>query len=466
MEEILQSYLVSLGFQVNQDQLNKFRSSVADTSSKVQELTQGLEKAVAGVLTGVATIGVAFATLADKVAQSDLGFQLFALRMYMSVDAAKKLKIATDALGYSLDDIAWNPELRQRYMALVGEQNVLGRGLGPDFEAQMKKLRDVRFAFTELGVAVQYGVQKMVAALAQGLAPELSEIMTRVQGWTTWFETHMDEIGRLTKEYLVPILKDAYAILADLVAMAKQAWGDFLDLVGLLSGDKKLQQGNLLERTLELAKQVSHEIRIITDGVKWLMDKLQAAGEFLGVFQKHDAAATGTATDRADEGRKAAVRISAATGIPASVLFAQMAHETNSFRDYKAGQNFRNFSGMKNTSGNYQAFGSWTNYADAYTGWLQRHHMSGSNVSSVEDLAAQLKNQHYYGDTEANYRAGLERHAGDYGSVTVGSINVHVGGLADGVTADQIGERVARRLKDEQGKLVQRNLGDLAGPYH
>ena len=140
---VIKEYLVRLGFEADNAQYARVQQVLDRLSFTVQQHTSGIAKTFVGMgiaVTGVyAAIGTATLTMMEKVARADLGYQLYAQRMYLSVGAARQLKIATDALGYSLDEIAWNPELRARLGELIRIQNVMGKGvLGGDFEASMK----------------------------------------------------------------------------------------------------------------------------------------------------------------------------------------------------------------------------------------------------------------------------------------------------------------------------------------
>src|ERR1051325_10211814 len=121
--DVIKSYLVSLGFSVEHSELRKFEDAMKRAASIVQSSTFGVGgiastmiKAGGIVASALSGIALGAAAMMDNVAQADLQFQVFARRMFLSTDAAKSLKIATDALGYSLEDIIWGPrELQERF---------------------------------------------------------------------------------------------------------------------------------------------------------------------------------------------------------------------------------------------------------------------------------------------------------------------------------------------------------------
>src|SRR6476659_820630 len=119
----IRSYLVQLGFTANQPQQLQFINALNSAKVLAQTTISGMASnfiSASGLIVGaMATVSGATVTLMERVSQADLGYQLFARRMFMSVDAARKLKVATDALGYSLEEIIWGPpELRERYSQL------------------------------------------------------------------------------------------------------------------------------------------------------------------------------------------------------------------------------------------------------------------------------------------------------------------------------------------------------------
>lgn len=227
---VLKSYLVSLGFEVDQPGLRKFQTTLKQVASEVERYTTGAYgiasffvkagTAVTGVLSAIATGTVA---MMDKVAEADLGYQVFARRMFISTEAAKSLKIATDALGYSLEDIIWGPrELQERFGVLQKDQQTMQQGLGGDFETQMRRIRDIRFEFTRLGVEIQYFGMQLTKTLSKALFGDEDALLGKLQEFNKWFIAHIPEISNIITTYLAPILKDVLRIMEDLWGVGMQ----------------------------------------------------------------------------------------------------------------------------------------------------------------------------------------------------------------------------------------------------
>lgn len=211
----IKEYLVGLGFSVDQPTYRKFKQTLDDASREVESHTADWAKsyvrAAVTITTALTGITVATAGLLEKISQADLEYKKFALRMYMGADAAKKMKIATDALGESLDDIAWIPELRQRYAALVKQEGQMQPG--GDFEQQMKRLRDIRFEFTRLRVEMVYGSQWV----GQYLMKYLNSPISSFHGWMQRLNDYITE--------KMPIWTEKVArFLTTMVNLGGSAW--------------------------------------------------------------------------------------------------------------------------------------------------------------------------------------------------------------------------------------------------
>lgn len=246
--DVIKSYLVSLGFQVEHNELRKFEDAMRKVTNLVQQSTFGVGgiastflkagTAVAGVLTGIATGAVG---LMDNIAGADLEFQVFARRMFMSTNAAKSLKIATDALGYSLEDIIWGPkELQERFHALIVDQKRLQEMLGPNFEANMRRIRDVTFQFTRLGVNLKYLGMGVASDLSKALFGDEDSLERKLTAFNNYLIQHLPEISKEISEKLVPIVEDMGQVAKDLfLIMSNINWTKTADDLAYLSGKLK-----------------------------------------------------------------------------------------------------------------------------------------------------------------------------------------------------------------------------------
>ena len=150
-------------------------------------------------------------------------------------------------------------------------------------------------------------------------------------------------------------------------------------------------------------------------------------------FKAHMAAnkASKGAPVSADAARAEAKRVSAKTGIPADILFAQWAHETGGFTNRGAKQ-LNNLAGVNVPGGkgqDYRSFKSLDAFGDYYA-YLMRpggRYSEAAQARTPEQFAAVLKNGGYMADSAANYASGMRREMSTDSSVTnhVGTINVY-----------------------------------------
>ncbi len=243
--EVLKSYLVDLGFAVNQPQLRKFEGALKDVAGTVEMRTTGVIKdvlkwqsAITGAFVG---IGSAAVGLVDHVAMADQQYRLFGLRMFMTQEKARSLQISLKALGASMEEIAWDPELHSRFITLTEDQKDYTRSLGVNFEKNMRAVRDLRAEFSRLQVGLEYLGMAFASKLFEAFGTSIGEVQQKLDGFVTWFKAHLPEISDQLASNLVPILKETWTILEAVGAGLKDLAGLFLNLIGVLSGDDTLE---------------------------------------------------------------------------------------------------------------------------------------------------------------------------------------------------------------------------------
>jgi len=247
--ETIKSYLISLGFSVNNNEFNKVNQALNDLSKNVQNTTSGMARdfikassTIVGALTGVTT---ASAGLIDHVAQLDLGYQKFALRMYMTTEQAKQLKIVTEAMGENINDIAWIPELRERYFSLMRQTGQLEGQMGGDMGGTMRGVRDIRFEITRLKVEAQYALQWIAYYLVKYLAGPVGGFKGSLKDLNDWLTQNMpiwtDKIARWLAKVIggfVDAVNKIYSFRTEL----EKLWGSltkgqktFLEFAGIVA---------------------------------------------------------------------------------------------------------------------------------------------------------------------------------------------------------------------------------------
>jgi hypothetical protein len=520
--QILREYLVNLGFQVSNPELRKFEDALRITGQQAEKFTTGIARSftaagasVIGVLTGISTGVLA---LADNVARQDLEMQIWARRMFLSADAARQMKIAADALGFSLEDIVWGPkELQERYAGLVAEQKKLDEGMGGTayIEDRLKRIRDLRNEFTKIQVAVTEGSRGLAASLYDKIFGG-AQGEERLAKFNNFVDRLINDTPRIVSELsdaLAPTLENVWQIWTKLYDIAEKTTGAVLKFIGAIYGDRQLEQGavsienigkaldhvssTLLQIVTFIDKIVnlvaSHPILAKTLGGALAGAALAAptfnpgliggaaalggaAGLIAGVG---DATGAFTTTDTqkkaiwgglSSEAARVANQISGVTGIPAALLYGQFAHETGQFTNRGATQ-LNNLAGIELPGGgDYRKFASLDDFAQYYERLIESPRYRGAlSAKTPEDFAAALKAGGYYEDTYENYAAGIRRYAPEY-HPTSGSASIDVGGITVNVThpnatPEQIHQAVTSAVQESMDKQVARNIIQLSGSY-
>lgn len=267
---VLNEYLVDLGFDVNQNQLAKFNDALRTAGQSVDRFVSGMGggflKAGATALSVLTSIAGATVGMMDHVAESDLQFQVFARRMFLTTDAARSLKMATDALGYSIEDIIWGPpELRERYGQLLKDQARTGVGT-LDYEKQMRQIRDIRFEFTRMELSAKGLSMILTRDLSRALFGDENALLTKLREFNEWFLTSLPDISRTITTHLAPALRDIWGTLKDIGVVGKSAASTLVEFVGYLFNDEKMKKGQVNVETLAMAfEHLAHAMRVVAD---------------------------------------------------------------------------------------------------------------------------------------------------------------------------------------------------------
>jgi Transglycosylase SLT domain len=248
MENVIQSYMVRLGFEISQPELNKFKGALKEAGAAAETHTSGIvqqfikwQSAIVGAFSAV---GLSTVAMMSKVADADLGFQKQAQMMSMSTRATRELTIAQKVLGITLADATWNMEQRGRLRHLLGiEQRYLEPGLAPDFENTMEHIRSISNEFKYMQSILVYISMELTDKLYKALGGD--SFLAKLQHFTEWFAMHSKDISDWLARVLVPILKDTEHIMQDVWKVAEKLAGAFVRIIGAFSGDDSLRDGAL-----------------------------------------------------------------------------------------------------------------------------------------------------------------------------------------------------------------------------
>jgi hypothetical protein len=114
-------------------------------------------------------------------------------------------------------------------------------------------------------------------------------------------------------------------------------------------------------------------------------------------------------------------------GLPdaiSKIITAQSGHETGGWDSNVYLTDNNAFGYGYDGAGNYYAYNSVEDSVQDVVGWLSRHVPNFQTITDPDVYAQSLKNSGYYGDTETNYAAGIERWFNDNLTYTTAGIGV------------------------------------------
>lgn len=266
--ETIKSYLVELGFDVDNHSLRQFNHALQTLAANVEKYTTNPVFGIAGMFAKAGfTIAGALASIAggaaymmSSVAKSDLEMQMFARRMFVSTEAARGMKMALDAMGVSLEDVIMGPpELKERYSMFLGTEERMMAGMGGEqvFQQNMKRIRDVQAQLDLFKFEVQMTIMDLSGKLSKALFGD-GDVLGKLQEFNKWFEKHSPEIATWIATRLTPVLQDVGAIFKDIWEVLKQ-----IDFKGL--GDDVVA---LVHHLRELADYLAGHKETTLDALK------------------------------------------------------------------------------------------------------------------------------------------------------------------------------------------------------
>ena len=158
---VLEEYLVSLSYQINTQSFQQFIQGLRQAEQAVEKaagsMTASFATAAVTMVAVLATVSLAVAKLEMSLAKTDMEYQKFALSMWVSNKSAKELKTTLDALGESMEDIAFIPELRGMFGQLLEQ----GRSMMPpeEYAQQMKDVRAITFEFKRMKLEASFAME-------------------------------------------------------------------------------------------------------------------------------------------------------------------------------------------------------------------------------------------------------------------------------------------------------------------
>jgi hypothetical protein len=510
--QVLKSYLVSLGWQVDQPALSKFEDALRISGQQAEKFTTGIAKdftvagtSIVATLTAVATGVIG---LADSTAAQDLKLQLFARSMFMGADAARYMKTSLDALGITAQEAVFGPpELQRRYRELVQLQKDLDTRMGgaAGIEKGLVGIRDVRQEFTKLQVAAT----ELARGFSAGIYNQLfggEEGQKRLDALHNWVLDLIDKVPALAQELstsLSPVLKNVFDIWKELADIAQVTTGWALKFVGAIYSDGRLEQGTVTIKNIGLAlEHVSATMKTLIGYVEWLVNAINAhpiiaktlggalaggamgsiipgagtgAGAAIGGaigFTAGVGSALGAFSGNQQDIKALIANTAKQLGLDPALALAIGSHESG-FRNVPNAQGSGAFGPLQLMPGTAQRYGV-TNLQDPNQSvpaalqllrdLLAKH--GGDVGAALKDYGGFITKDPsgYINDIERRYKEfAPQYHPSSYSGkgIDVGGISVTVHVASTNATPEQIAHAVKTAMDDS----VRRNLIGLSGVY-
>ena len=283
-ENILDSYFVRIAALPDTKSFTKAALILTRTELSLEHVAKTAVKTMLAFetasVTAFAAIGVGLISLADKTAMTDQSYRIMGMRMLMTKESARAMQMALDELGATIDEVAFDPELNQRFHYLY-EQNIrLGKQLGGDFDKIQRNIRDIRMEYKRFGTELEFLSYGVVSDLFQKLGFGNGDILQQLDNLNEWFTQNLPQWADKITSFLIPAWENSKIVVTDFGSVLKQTAGDFSYLTGLMMGDDSLNSTQFKIENLAKATQ---------DWVDWLtkavlgMQMIAKAGEHSGM---------------------------------------------------------------------------------------------------------------------------------------------------------------------------------------
>ena len=341
MPNVLDEYLISVAahtdltsFRNLQNLLRQTESSIGGTTFKIASSIAGVQIAIAGAF---GAIGASVVSLADKVAQQDQQYRLFGLRMFTTQASAMKLKIAMDSLGASMEEIAWDPELRKRFEESIALQTKAATVFGQNVQENLKAIRDIRGEYSQLDQIFQYAQRGFVSTLFEKLGFNMSDLNDKFKQFNDYLLQVLPGIINKLATGLVPVLKEGWLVLQYTGMAAKSLATGFTNIIGIVSGDDSLRGATfsfekLGNAMLYVAKQAASVAMQISGLFEALGDV--ASGDFKGAWAVIQRDTMQIVNDNMRNSANTGITGAMSTVAGSSSIFASVAQEESGNRQF------------------------------------------------------------------------------------------------------------------------------------
>jgi len=177
INDVLKSYLISLGYEVDSKAYNQFTSTLRKAETEVTKhsgkVSSAFTKAGLAYVSAIGTIAASTGLLLKSLASQEMEYQKTALTLHMAKDAAKQYSIALKVLGEPPEMIAWLPVLREQYRVLRKDSQALE--LPKAYTEGVHELEAMNLEFKRLKQESMYALQWIGFSIMKHLAGPLEK---------------------------------------------------------------------------------------------------------------------------------------------------------------------------------------------------------------------------------------------------------------------------------------------------
>lgn len=247
---IIEEYLVRLGFSFDSASLNTALTNIANAKNRASSSVTAISKSVGAAFTGISTsiagANIALGKFVTNMAKAELETETAANRMYMNVEAFDQVNTAAKALGYSLNDlsdIALSPELTNQFATLV--QDMQSVGDQTHYRDNMREVRSLIFEFTRLKLMIQLGAREVVTDLIDMIGGDLEQVRRTLQSFVNGIQDKLPKISRRIAEVLTHVVR-AGNMLLNVIKFVGQLSNKVFDFLRQFPGAVKVAGAALL----------------------------------------------------------------------------------------------------------------------------------------------------------------------------------------------------------------------------
>jgi hypothetical protein len=317
------------------------------------------------------------------------------------------------------------------------EHNAVTKAQAEESSKLQRSIVDLKQSFTAFG-----------RDLLQQASPAIEKILGLLQSFGSWVTTNKEFIGDFLTVMAVGLGAIALVTLpitgtvAAVTALAAAIALLYQDYQTWKRGGDSFVDWQVWKDRIDAVTNSIHKLRDALGGVAdktetYLEKNVPGFKKFNDWFvSKGDAKKLGAATSgaigsalgvRSSDPRKAqAERVSAKTGIPADIIYAQWEHETNNFTN-RGAKDLNNLAGVNVPGGkgqDYRKFKSLDEFGDYYAYMMRPggYYPDASKAKTAADFAAALKHgkgglQYYKGPEDA-YATNMQRYLNGIGGAS------------------------------------------------